>query len=156
MAAQQLNKLNEALRKYQNDVAYYDRHLADIEVQLGKVSNDQHSAESRLSEAENAEEKQLRESNTGFQSQRQGMYQSMKNNLLAGKVRSELLSVSLYSIHVKDLEYIVSLASIPDHNPRMHSAFYPILCLLNKNWDSAYSAPKKLENSRLYIRLSTC
>ena len=149
MAAQQLNKLNEALRKYQNDVAYYDRQLADIEVQLGKVSNDQHSAESRLSEAENAEEKQLRESNTGFQSQRQGMYQSMKNNLLAGKVRSELLSVSLYSIHVKDLESIVSLASILDHNPNMHSAFHPIICLLNKNWDSAYCATMKLENSRL-------
>ena len=110
MAADQVNKLNEALRKYQSDVAYFDRQLADIEVQLAKVSNDQHSAESRLSEAENAEEKQLRESNTGFQSQRQGMYQSMKNNLLAGRVRSELLSVSVDSIYVIDLQYILSPA----------------------------------------------
>ena len=88
---EQVHKLNSALAKYKTDLSYFTRELRDIDSKLEKVASDQQSAAARLNAANGSDERQMRESNSGFQSQRQSMYASIKQNLEAGKSRSELL-----------------------------------------------------------------
>ena len=88
---EQANKLNSALAKYKTDLSYFTRELRDIDSKLEKVASDQQSAAARLNAANGSDERQMRESNSGFQSQRQSMYASIKQNLEAGILRSEPL-----------------------------------------------------------------
>ena len=102
MADQQIAKLTVALHKYNSDLAYFDKQLQYVDSQISKVSQDSKKSADKLQEARGAEEKKLRQENSDFQSQRAGMFESMKQNLLTGKARSKISPVFVSkSFHAK-------------------------------------------------------